>query len=155
MDRELGHQDGNGPTIRKLHSYPPVLDLVFGAYGETSDGVKKLLDQLADSQLQSQGLRSGSPEANKELALVTSYLRRRLSSAVMQANIKCLLERLLLVGEGLGQAGKRRQWARREEERARLDREAQSVCPSGPSMDGRARLDGRLWKRARLKLVFL
>ena len=102
-----------------------MLDLVFGAYGETSDGVKKLLDQLADSQLQSQGLRSGSPEANKELALVTSYLRRRLSSAVMQANIKCLLERLLLVGEGQGQAGKRRQWARREEERARLDREAQ------------------------------
>ena len=30
-----------------------------------------------------------------------------------------------MVGEGQGQAGKRRQWARREEERARLDREAQ------------------------------
>ena len=29
------------------------------------------------------------------------------------------------------------------------------VCPSGPSMDGRARLDGRLWKIARLKPVFL
>ena len=28
---------------------------------------------------------------------------------------KCSLERLLLVGEGQGQAGKRRQWARREE----------------------------------------
>ena len=56
------------------------------------------------------------------MALVTSYLRRRLSSAVMRANVKCLM---LLVGEGQGQAGKRRQWARREEERARLDREAQ------------------------------
>ena len=30
-----------------------------------------------------------------------------------------------------------------------------AVCPSGPSMDGRARLDGRLWKIARLKPVFL
>ena len=30
----------------------------------------------------------------------------------------------MLVGEGQGQAGKRRQWARREEERARLDRMA-------------------------------
>ena len=38
---------------------------------------------------------------------------------------KCSLERLLLVGEGQGQAGKRRQWARREEEKARWDREAQ------------------------------
>ena len=56
--------------------------------------------------------------------MVTGYLRRRLSSAVMRANIQCLLERLMLVGEGQGQAGKRRQWARREEERARLDRMA-------------------------------
>ena len=30
-----------------------------------------------------------------------------------------------------------------------------AVCPSGPSMDGRARLDGRLGKIARLKPVFL
>ena len=34
----------------------------------------------------------------------------------------CLLERLLLVGEGQGQAGKWRQWVRREEEKARWDR---------------------------------
>ena len=67
----------------------------------------------------------GSPQANKELALVTSYLRRRLSSAVMRANVKCLLEQLLMVGEGQGQAGQRRQWVRREEERARMDREVQ------------------------------
>ena len=66
-----------------------------------------------------------SPQANKELASVTSYLRRRLSSAVMRANVKCLLEQLLMVGEGQGQAGQRRQWVRREEERARMDREAQ------------------------------
>ena len=30
-----------------------------------------------------------------------------------------------MVGEGQGQAGKRRQWLRREEERARWDRQAQ------------------------------
>ena len=124
MDREMGYADGTGPTIRKLHSYPQVLDLVFGAYAEVSDGAKKILDQLAEARLQSQGLRRGSPEGNKELALVTGYLRRRLSSAVMRANVQCLLERLMLVGEGQGQAGKRRQWARREEERARLDRMA-------------------------------
>ena len=52
------------------------------------------------------------------------YLRRRLSSAVMRANVKCLLERLVLVGEGQGQAGRRREWARREEEQARMEREA-------------------------------
>ena len=102
-----------------------MLDLVFGAFGETSDGAKKLLEKMAESRLQSQGLRQGSPQANKELALVTGYLRRRLSSAVIRANVKCLLERLMMVGEGQGQAGRRRLWARREEEQARLEREAQ------------------------------
>ena len=97
---------GLGPTIRKLESYPPVLDLVFGAYGEASDGVKKLLDKMVESRVASLGLRKGTQEAGKEMSLVTGYLRRRLSSAVMRANVKCLLERL--AGEGQeGQAGRR------------------------------------------------
>ena len=125
VDRELGFADGQGPTLRKLQNYPPVLDLCFGAFGECSDGVKQLLDSLAESRVQSLGLRKGTANAAKELGLVTGYLRRRLSSAVVRANVKCLLERLVLVGEGRGQADKRRQWARVEENRARLNREAQ------------------------------
>ena len=35
----------------------------------------------------------------------------------------------MMVGEGQGQAGKSRKWARREEERARLDWEAQRLQP--------------------------
>ena len=95
------------------------------AYGETSDGVKTLLDRLAESRVSSLGLRTGSLEAGKELSQVTSYLRQRFSSSIMRANVKCLLERLMMVGEGQGQAGRRRLWARREEEQARLEREAQ------------------------------
>ena len=125
VDRELGFPDGQGPTLRKLQSYPPVLDLCFGAFGESSDGVKRLLDVMAESRLQSLGLRKGSLEAAKEIGLVTGFLRRRLSSAVIKANVRCLLERLVLVGEGRGQADKRRQWARLEEAKARMDREAQ------------------------------
>ena len=37
----------------------------------------------------------------------------------------CLLDRLLVVGEGQGQAGRRQQWARREEEQAGVAKEAQ------------------------------
>ena len=125
VDQELGFQDGTGPTTRRLQGFPTVLDLCFGAYGEASQGVKNLLGSFAQSRLRSQGLRKGSPEGEKELGLVTGYLRRRLSTAVIKANVQCLLERMVQVGEGIGQAGKRRQWARREEERARWDREAQ------------------------------
>ena len=47
VDQELGFADGGGPTLRKLQSIPPVLDLVFGAYGECSDGVKSMLECTA------------------------------------------------------------------------------------------------------------
>ena len=110
MDRELGYPDDQGPTIRKLQRYPQVLDLVCGAYVEVSDGVKRLLDCMAESRILSLGLRKGTFEASKELSILTGYLRRRLSTAIMRANVKCLLERLVMVGEGQGQAGKRRQW---------------------------------------------
>ena len=66
---------------------------------------------MAQSRLKSQGLRSGSLEAAKELSQVTGYLRRRLSTATVRANVKCLLERLVLVGKltsvGSGQGQKR------------------------------------------------
>ena len=52
-------------------------------------------------------------------------MRRRLSSSVVKANVSCLLERLVLVDEGGGQGGGRRQWALMEEEIGRLDRESQ------------------------------
>ena len=125
VDQELGFADLGGPTLRKLQSFPPVLDLVFGAYGECSDGVKSMLDSFGESRLRTLGLAKGTPEALKELGQVTGYLRRRLSTAVIRANVRCLLERMLLVGEGVGQAGRRRQWARQEEEKARWEREGQ------------------------------
>ena len=91
---------------------PEVLDLCFRAYGKCSDGVKTLMDKMGESRVRSLGFRSGSPESAKELGRVTGLLRPRLSSAVMRANVRCLLERLVLVGEGQGQVGRRRQWAR-------------------------------------------
>ena len=125
MDADLGFPDGEGPTSKKLGEFPQVMDLVFGAYGETSEGVKCLLDKLIQARLQKLGLAKGTTEAGRESAWVTWYLRRRLSSTTMKANVSCLLERLIQVDEGEGQGGKRRQWARIEEERGRLDRESQ------------------------------
>ena len=125
LDQELGYREEEGPTAKRLGDFPPVLDLCFGAYGEASEGVKMLLDAMLESKLQSLGLRKGCPEELKERAQVTSYLRRRLSSTVVRANMSCLLERMVYVGQGGGQAGKRRRWAALEEERARWSREAQ------------------------------
>ena len=77
-----------------------MLDLVFGAYGEASDGMKKLLGQIVETR-------------------VSSHARHR----------EVLVGEAALVGEGQGQAGRReeekaKEWARREEENARPEREA-------------------------------
>ena len=80
-----------------------------------------MLDSFGESRLRTLGLGKGTPEALKELGQLTGYLRHHLSSAVIWANVRCLL----LVGEGVGQAGRRRQWARQEEEKARWEREGQ------------------------------
>ena len=44
--------------------------------------------------------------------------------ATVKANTSCLLARLSQVGEGAGEAGKRRKWIRIEEKRMRKSREA-------------------------------
>ena len=38
VDQDLDFPDGQGPTIRKLGQIPPLLDLILGAYRETSGG---------------------------------------------------------------------------------------------------------------------
>ena len=80
---------------------------------------------MANKRLQTLGLNKGTPGGTAELAVISGQLRRRLSSAVMRANVTLLLDRMGQVGEGAGQANKRRQWIRAEEERFRWDREAQ------------------------------
>lgn len=106
------------------------MDLVFGAYGETSSGVKKLLDCMAQSKLQNIGLRKGSPGGNKELSFITGYLRRRIWGAVMKANVSCLLERMVLVSEPGGY------WPGWEEEGAGEAGGTQSTVESRGPVDG-------------------
>ena len=48
-----------------------------------------MLDSFSESRLQTLGLAKGTPEALKELGQVTGYLRCRLSSAVIRANVLC------------------------------------------------------------------
>ena len=76
---------------------------------------------LVDARVRKLGLTKGTAKMGKEIALTKGYLRRRLSSATIKANVSCLLEKLMQVEEGVGQGGKRRLWARQEEKRAWVD----------------------------------
>ena len=125
MDAELGHGDGPGPALRRLRELGSVVDLCFGGYAEASTGVWRLLDHMATARLAKQGLARGMPGSASELATITSRLRRRLSRAVMEANVSMLLERMSQIGDGAVSAGRRRQWVMVEERRAECDRSAQ------------------------------
>ena len=63
------------------------------------------------------GLSRGREGTEAELGIVEWQVRRMLSTASVRAQAQCLLTRMSSVGEGVGQAYKRRQWAAAEEER--------------------------------------
>ena len=123
-DRAAGVAEGViGPVEQRLGQFPPIMGLVFGAFFEASERVHDLVETLAQSRVQTQGLREGREGSGQELAQVTGQIRRVLSTAIVRANGNCLLARMCHVGEGADLAGRRRGWAAAEEERMRRERE--------------------------------
>ena len=119
-----GAQPGLGPVSQKLAELGPVWDLTTGGYFEGSAGIHKLVSQMTDSWATKQVLATGRPPGEGERSMTTGLLRRRLSTAIVKANLSVLMGRLGMVGEGAAMARGRRQWGRMEEERMRREREA-------------------------------
>ena len=126
-DAEAREQSGDarGPVEQKLEEYGDLVGLVFGAWGEASEDVHTLIQTMSLSRLNSQVRSRGKAASNHELGLITSQIRRRLSQVVIKAQVDCLLSRLHQVGQGNGAMLKRREWAHREDEMMRKERQAQ------------------------------
>ena len=114
-----------GPVEKRLEEFGDILGLCFGAWGEASQDVHTLIQALADSRLKSAGMQRGRPGSKAELGKVVGQIRRRLSMAVIKAQIDCLLGKIHQVGPGNQQMAKRRQWALNEDERMAGERKAQ------------------------------
>ena len=113
-----------GPLVRRLNSYGPLIGLVVGAFQEGSKDLHALLGTLADSQLRAKGLARGREGTDQERSIILAGLRRTLSMAAAKANSACLLDRVSRVGEEHRQAARRRAWVKREEERIQEERRA-------------------------------
>ena len=131
VDREYGGVPAGvvGPVEAKLISFPPLRKWVFGAWGEASEDVHLLVRDVAVSrakhQQQLEGRwRSSRRSEEAEIALLTGQVRRLLSLEAVRSQARCLLDRLRGLGDGATAAGKRRQWAEKEE--LRLGRERQA-----------------------------
>ena len=114
-----------GPVERKLNQYGELQGLVVGAFGEGSEDLHTLVQTLAESKVNSMGLARGREGTEAELGTVVGQVRRMLSTASIRAQAQCLLTRMANVGEGVGEAAKRRHWAAVEQEKMRKERLAQ------------------------------
>jgi hypothetical protein len=123
MDRSLGHDNGQGAVTRTLTEYGgvmPLSDIVRGLRRCTTS-----LTSWPQPGWRKVGLQRGRPGSDQELAIITSRLGRRISAATVRASFTLLLEKMAQVGEGARRAENRRGWREMEEERMRLDREAE------------------------------
>ena len=111
-----------GPVERKLEVYGDLLGLCFGAWGEGSEGVHQLIQGLAESRVTFLGLQRGRPGSEEELGMCVGQIRRRLSMAVVKAQVTCLLAKLHQVGPGNKQLAQKRVWAIREDQRMSMER---------------------------------
>ena len=117
---------GQGPVSRRLALVGPIFGIAAGRFGELSDSGQALVTTMAEARVRKQELAwgRGEDEEKSSLAYETSYIRRRLSLAIVVAFGQRLASRMNQVGKNGALASKRRQWWSREEQMAKLDREA-------------------------------
>ena len=113
------------PVERKLLQYGEMFGLVVGAYGEGSQDLHELVQNLAECKVMAMGLRRGRESSEEELGIIVGQIRRALSTTAVRAQAQCLLSRLNCLGNGFAQAARRRKWAVVEEERMKKERQAQ------------------------------
>ena len=104
-----------GPVENKLISMGLVKGVVFGAFGECSQPVHDLIQQLAISRVQVAGPQKGrrgiARSEKAEISLKVAFLRRSLSITAVKTQSFSLLSRLELLGPGMSAAAKRRSQA--------------------------------------------
>ena len=119
-----------GPVEAKLRTFEPVLGLVFGAWGEASPAVAKLLTLMSQcgAQRHWRGMRCEDPgSATGTLAWL---LRRRWGLTALRENARLKLDRLQYVGRGAAAAIQRRALA--SEAFAARQRASARTLLSGP-----------------------
>ena len=95
-----------------------------GPWGEVSKDLHSLVKVLAESKLAAKARSLGREISDRELGIITTQIRKYLSTAFVQAQSLCLLNRLCFLGEGSKAAAGRRDLARRLEVGRKRERQA-------------------------------
>ena len=120
-----------GPVENKLNTYGKVTGWVFGAWGEASEEVHALVQRVAKARLERLDtlptVRRRQVSRAALLASLVGDVRRQLSLRAVQQQARLLLDKLAVVGNGVGAAAQRRDWAVELEAAASRRRRAQEV----------------------------
>ena len=114
-----GTPDGEvGPVARRLVTFDPVLGLVFGAWGEASPQVEKLLSWLAKEGSTKLWRDMGCADAAAARGILAWSIRRRWAMTALRQNARLKIDRLTYVGQGAAKPARRQQtyqasWAAR------------------------------------------
>ena len=121
-----------GPVENKLNTYGKVTGWVFGAWGEASEEVHALVQRVAKARLERLDtlptVRRRQVSRAAMLASLVGDVRRQLSLRAVQQQARLLLDKLAVVGNGVGAAAQRRDWAVELEAAASRRRRAQEVA---------------------------
>ena len=129
-----------GPVEAKLRTFEPVRGIVFGAWGEASPVVSKLLTLMAKSGALRHWRSMRCSDPAHAVGVVAWLLRRRWGLTALRENARLKLDRLTHVGHGAVAASRRRDMAC-EAHAARMRTTAGQLI-SGP----RARAAERHWR---------
>ena len=81
-----GHIGENvGPVERKLLQFGDVIGLVVGAFGEGSEDLHDLVQQMAESRATSMGLKRGREATDAEIGMAVGQIRRAINTTVVRA----------------------------------------------------------------------
>ena len=97
-----------GPVAARLRGYDAVKGLVFGAFGETSPDVHKLLSSVVQIGARHHYRKMRARDPDEARGALAWMLKRRWGISAVRAHARLTLARLEHVGRGAGQAVVRR-----------------------------------------------
>ena len=130
-----GQPQAEGPVQRRLASYGTVQGWSFGVWGEASDTVHSLIHTITEARLKisaQQPGRRAMRSIDVERAQLVGSLRRQISFVAVRANACLILSRMEShVGQGAGEAAKRRQHVAVLERQERRERQGKNLLRRG------------------------
>ena len=101
-------KDEVGPLEQQLWEFGDLKGLVVGQYGEGSQDLHDLIEQIASSKAIFMAQSSGKPLTIAERGFILSSVRRRLSVVAVRSQANCLLSRIGHLDMAAEQASQRR-----------------------------------------------